>query len=204
MSDHGPSMVGDLSWERHGSGKAPRKPYDGSQAPDLVDALAAANARIAELERSADNQAYGLLMRAYDGCRDELDANRARLAASEARVAELREATDILMPLAEQWAGGGGQNGPEMEDIRRARALLDQQPGRAAALADQCTRALDCTQRAGHDGWCTVVLISEGRRCQAKEGRAKCWRPAGHDGVHEDRALRWDHEHPPAAGQGEG
>lgn len=66
----------------------------------LTDELAAANARIAELERSADNQAYGLLMRAYDGCRDELDANRARLAASEARVAELTAALkDTLIHL---------------------------------------------------------------------------------------------------------
>lgn len=84
------------------------------------------------------------------------------------------------------------------EALAAFRALLDQQPGRAAALADQCTRALDCTQRAGHDGWCTVALISEGRRCQAVCGRAKCWRPVGHDGVHEDRGRRWETEQSPA------
>lgn len=130
MSDHGSSMVGDLSWERHGSGKAPRKPYDGSQAPDLVDALAAANARIADLEQRTQHAEWerdtwketaGTLTDQRNERNDVIAALTTRLAASEARVAELTAALrEIICDLYED-----GPRADRMDKaVKRARAIL--------------------------------------------------------------------------------
>lgn len=67
------------------------RPYDGSDVTYLLAQLAAATARIAELEAQADNRAYALLMQAFDGASADLAAQTARAERAEAALSAERD-----------------------------------------------------------------------------------------------------------------
>ncbi len=118
----------------------------------------------------------------------------ARAEAAEQQAARLRAALRQIVEAPYTITGGTETILDRCLGIAVA-ALGASQPAPAAEA--MCHKTLDCTKQAGHDSWCTVVLISDVSRCPSiysspgLEG-VRCWRPAGHEGVHEDRGLRWD------------